>query len=189
MQRSDGRPPVAHSDFRYGDAMANKTDRRPRHRGELGKNILVEPLNPGATLLDKVMQYGGKVAIAHKRKLRLLLDSYSISPNDHDKWERLSMALAMEYVPGFKLTTKRKGAPEKWTPALRLKLFNDVSSTKKSIMGKRSGARPTDIAVLNLILARADGIYPAKGRDRNSQVRNLGNILSKERSRIRDSKL
>jgi len=168
--------------------MANKTDRRSKYRGDLARNIFVEPLKKDATLVDLVDNYN-TVAIAHESRLGLLLDSYSIPPDFPDKWKNLSIVLAITYVPGFKTTHNRKGAPAKWTSILKLKLLIDVNSTKISIMEKGPAHRPTDIAALNIILDRANGVYPVKGKNRESQVRNLGNILSKARKEISDGKL
>lgn len=65
-------------------------------------------------------------------KLMALLTHYKIDKENSERWFNLSFALAMEFVPGFKVVTdNRKTKPNKWTLLRYATLYFSVELEKK----------------------------------------------------------
>lgn len=63
----------------------------------------------------------------HLNKLGILLDHYNINKNDENCWLFLSLALARDYIEGFKTTfDKPAGRKEEWTDNELIRLYFDV---------------------------------------------------------------
>lgn len=66
------------------------------------------------------------------KKLAALLDHYKIDKMSNDRWFFLSLALAKEYVTGFKvIPDKIKTKPIKWSPLKYAALYLEVEMEKK----------------------------------------------------------
>ena len=75
------------------------------------------------------------------QKLLLLCDHFEIDRNDPQLWFRLSLALALEHVRGFK-EIRKPGAKQKWTPFKKLELKIAVDRKIKEA-GKNRGKNVT----------------------------------------------
>lgn len=60
-----------------------------------------------------------------------LLQKYEISEGE-DQWFELSLALAREYVPGFKMEVGPRGRKIKWTQEKLRQLYDDVQDKMQS---------------------------------------------------------
>ena len=70
----------------------------------------------------------------HAQKLLYLIDHYGIPADHKNPWLILSLALAIDYVPGFQRESKRGGRPSKWKGFSRYKLCAAVM--EKVLEGK-----------------------------------------------------
>ncbi len=80
------------------------------------------------------------LATQNIEKLGLLLEHYNIDPNDPDRWFWLSVNLAKNHVPGFKIKTKEEkgGRPQEWDIVKYARLFLEVTilmAEKKNVSG------------------------------------------------------
>lgn len=65
-------------------------------------------------------------------KVTALFEHFSISPTDPEAFQKLSIALAMEHVPGFQAKTgKGVGRPNKWMTGFGVQFFWDVYQKAK----------------------------------------------------------
>lgn len=136
-------------------------------------------------------------------KMGLLLDYYEIPRQSDERWFNLSLRMAHDYIPGFRLVQKRtKGAKEKWNPSLQLKLFNAVqtftngSKTRTQAMAcnslinqepwkslcksaKSLRTRYTEAAkspLVNFIIK-----IKSDGKIKNENIESLGNLLASDK--------
>jgi hypothetical protein len=65
------------------------------------------------------------------RLLDKLLDSYGIPRDDKDRYRKLALALAREYVKGFSTTDRPTGRPRKWPTSLRDELRAEIAQYRK----------------------------------------------------------
>jgi hypothetical protein len=91
--------------------------------------------------------------------LELLLDYYKVQ-RDKDQWHKLSVFLALDFVPGMKVVTEpvKMGRPGEWKGVKGLRLFNEVELIKNE---RKRGARD---AIHILITRHPDewGMYKGK---------------------------
>jgi hypothetical protein len=173
-----------------------------RWKGELAKPIRPRVIRPRGLRItartpraaNKQMEdlYRQAIEEEYAVKLDLLMDHYGIT----DKTDALSLALALaiEYVPGFKVDStplrleqvgdegiqlvvqdNREGRPPKW-PFKRHKLLSDVEETKQ----KRKIS--TDHEALSHLAQRGEWARPANHRGGAEQwLKILKNQLAKAR--------
>ncbi|RQS43948.1 hypothetical protein [Burkholderia sp. Bp8986] len=89
-----------------------------KFNGALGESIFLQP--PSLMLSEEEREAAERdlldsIAAARSAKLWLLFDHYGIS---HGRFADLAMAMAVDLIPGFQVTTERKGPgpKRKWDP-------------------------------------------------------------------------
>lgn len=91
--------------------MAGK--RKPRYSGALNQPIT--PIFNGLLLPKEV--FGTHVLSQRNQKLNLLLVHYNIDPKESGRWQKLAFCLAVEHVPGMRVTHepgRGRGRPSEW---------------------------------------------------------------------------
>lgn len=82
----------------------------------LGRTFKAPKLNPDRGVLIYLLRTYQQATIQRQnQKLDLLLAHYLIPRTGPDHWKRLALALASDYVPGFRVE-KPAGAKRKWGP-------------------------------------------------------------------------
>jgi hypothetical protein len=74
---------------------------------------------------------GDKHEARFEHRLHLLLDTFRIPRDSKDRWRRLAIAMAEEFVPGFRIVN-RSGAPRLWSPVALLRLRFEVDHIVES---------------------------------------------------------
>ena len=75
----------------------------PKFVGELATPITIpDPAAPGQTILGSAVDVVGIC----ERRLDLLAAHYGIPLGSPDAWRSLSLALARDFVPGFRITVE-----------------------------------------------------------------------------------
>ena len=74
---------------------------------------------------------GSEHEVRFEHRVQLLLDTFCIPRDSKDRWRRLAVALAEEFVPGFRIVN-RAGAPRLWSPVALLRLYHEVDHIVES---------------------------------------------------------
>jgi hypothetical protein len=102
---------------------ADDNDRDAYVRGEC-RNRLRE--------LDRQIGVRSDVANIWECRSKALVERvFGVKRNPEDWWERLGVSLAIEYVRGFKIASKKKGRPREWSNEQLACLFADVEFLKR----------------------------------------------------------
>lgn len=67
-----------------------------------------------------------------EKKLRALLSFYNLHPGEEDVWYVLSLKMACDHIPGFKVIEKKaRGPKQRWNPAVLYLLWFEVRKKTK----------------------------------------------------------
>lgn len=169
--------------------------RQHRWKGELAKPLLVDVAFTNKNLEDLGARLEQAIYESRVEKLAFLMEHYGIA--DKTDYFRLALKLAIDHVPGFRigrasellklehgdygkvLGNKRGRPPERTpgTPARADRLKTVVEETKKKKYFK------TDREALEYISARPGEWQRSAGRDLQSWIKTLRNLLATARRR------
>lgn len=156
----------------------------PKHSFE---GLLAEPVIRAAGVLMAIPEIAeaerDRVIAALNEKFELLAKHYGIDAPEPGRYFALALALATEFVPGFKIVsepTKGRGRSRKWTSSTYTELLADVEKLKRDCPDDQRKAirrylnntgvkRPTE-SQIESIEAR---LSEARNPERNSMARFL----------------
>jgi hypothetical protein len=101
-------------------SLKSRTRKLPPYKGDLSEPIY---------LLAPAEAARGEATYRRIDKLEKLFDHHKIDPRDNHKWFRLSLALAVEHVPGFHVVygdRPKRGRHRTWKAGLEDDLVQDI---------------------------------------------------------------
>lgn len=169
--------------------------------GELAKPIIWDPPIPGILDMDsdgvteefsrRRKEAIAKLATMKLRKLKLLIEHYNLAHESADLWPLyLAHKLADDFVPGFKVISKKKkgGRPPRWKNGGYLQLLVDVEKIKRE---KKCGDRVAIRAMKNRVATKEryardtiDGLENRLSEARNPKHNILASILYHDDKRL-----
>ncbi len=140
--------------------------KKSKYKGSLARPIKIKPPKPISFLsteeereaLEKKQKadtYNSSFRNASEAIIKFgeLFKHYKIDSNDPDRWFSLSLALAMEHVPGFRLEIEgKKGRKEEWDMVKLLILYKDVEYKRWEL--KLKNATYTDSAICEILIKK-----------------------------------
>lgn len=128
----------------FKDKLAQPLYRRPRLDRFEGIVFRSNRDGMSAPVLEALVTTRTIHAHADER-LSLLLDLYGIPADSDDKWRDLALALAQDYVPGFRVENS-PGARKKWGRRELMRLYSKVGELMATGMSAMEACRILAVA-------------------------------------------